>query len=69
MGPEIFITMVAQTEPYFLIMQIRRKLKYCTIHRLADDVETGAMRCNISKNHMILCRHVDHKCYYEAKTN
>ena len=27
------------------------------------------MCCNIGKNHTILCRHVRHKCYYEAKTN
>ena len=29
----------------------------------------GAMHCNIGENHTILYRHVDHKCFYEAKTN
>ena len=27
------------------------------------------MHRNIGKNHMILCRHIDHECCYEAKTN
>ena len=27
------------------------------------------MHCNIGKNHTNLCRHVGHKCCYEAKTN
>ena len=27
------------------------------------------MHYNIDKNHTILCRHVEHKCCYEAKTN
>ena len=38
------------------------------IHRLPDDVRTGAIHCNIGKNHTILCRHVEHKRCYEAKT-
>ena len=27
------------------------------------------MHCNIGKNHTMLCRHVDHKCCFEVKTN
>ena len=42
-------------------------MKY--VHRLPDDVIMGVMRCNIGDNHTILCRNVDHKCFYEAKTN
>ena len=33
-----------------------------------SDVRTGEMRCNIEESHTIFCRHVDHKCWYEAKT-
>ena len=32
-------------------------------------MQTGVMHCNIGKNRTILSRHVDYKCYYEAKTN
>ena len=66
MGPRTIIATGAKTVPNFLIMQMEQ---WSTIHRLPDDVRTGAMHCNIGENHMILCRHVDHKCCYEAKTN
>ena len=66
MGPRTIITKGAQTIPNFLIMQMER---WNTIHRLPDDMQTGVMHCNIGKNHMILYRNVDHKWFYEAKTN
>ena len=66
MGPKTLIATDAQTVPNFLII---RKEQRSTILRLPDDMRTGAMHFNISKNHTIFCRHIDHKCCYEAKTN
>ena len=66
MGPETIIATGAQTVPNFLIMRTER---WSTIHRVPADMRMGVMRCNIGENHTILCRHVDHKCCYEAKTN
>ena len=54
----------AQTILSFLIISTEQ---WSTIHRLPADIWTGAIGCNIGKNHMIFCRHVDHKCYYEVK--
>ena len=65
MGPETIIATGAQTVLNFLIIRTER---WSTIHRLPADVQTGVMHCNIGENHMMLCRHVDHKCCYEAKT-
>ena len=49
--------------------KIRGTIEYWirVIHRLPADVQMAVMHCNISKKHIIFCRHVDHKCYYEAK--
>ena len=66
MGPRIIIATGAQTILNFLIMRMEW---WSTIHRLPDDMRMGTMRCNISENHTILCRHVDHKCCYKVKTN
>ena len=66
MGPRTIIATGAKTVPNFLIMWMER---WSTIHRLPDDVQTGAMRCNVGEKHTILYRHVDHKYCYEVKTN
>ena len=64
MRPKTIITTNAQTLQNFLIIRTER---WSTIHRLPADMQTGAMHCNISENHTIFCRHVDHKCCYEMK--
>ena len=64
MRPKTTITIGAQTMPNFLII---RTEWWSIIHRLPADVQMAVMHSNISKNHRIFCRHVDHKCYYEAK--
>ena len=64
--PEAIIAMGAQSVPNFLIMRTER---WNTIHRLSADVWMGPMSCIIAENHTILHRHIDHKSYYEAKTN
>ena len=69
MGLETIIATGAQTVPNFLITECIRMEQWSTIHNLPADVETETMHCNIIKNHMIFCRHLDYKCYYEAKTN
>ena len=65
MGLKTFIAPDAQTIPNFLIIRTKR---WSIIHRLPADVRTVEMRCNIEESHTIFCRHVDHKCWYEAKT-
>ena len=65
MGPKTFIATGAQTGLNFLIIRMEQ---WSTIHRLPADMQTGVMCCNIGENHIIFCRHVDHKCYYELVT-
>ena len=55
MGPKTVITMGAQTV-------------ISAIHRQPADVLTRAMCGNIGENYTNFCRHVDQKCYNEART-
>ena len=61
-GTQKFIATGAQT----IIIRMKQ---WSLIHRLPAGVWMGMMLCNIGKNHTIFCQHVDHKCYYDVKTN
>ena len=64
-GPkQLAISWDVQTISKFLIIRIGPLSKS---YRLPANLEIGEIHCSISKNHTIFCRHVDHKCYYEAK--
>ena len=59
MGPEKIIVTGAQAVPNFLQSDEVQFIGYTCMLTCAW---MGAMRCNIGKNHTILCAHVDHKC-------